>query len=97
MQLQTKTNSQSNSSTDGVLGFCFAMIFCGTLQEATAFLAHLLAHLAAQLFQLLTCLILMVWQLPGAQVLDLERFLSGYGLVASLLPFAHCLLALVLR
>ena len=97
MQWHKGTQANTNSSIHGALGFGFAMVFCGALQQAAALLAHLLAHLAGQLLQLLPCLILTLWQLLGTQVLDLERFLAGYRLLATLIPFAHCLLALVLR
>lgn len=73
----------------GVIG-----LFAALSREAGAGLSHLCLRLTGELLNVMACLLIGEGRLLAAHVLDYQRLLDCYCLLASVLPLLHCLLNL---
>jgi hypothetical protein len=77
-----------------LMGIGVIAVFATFSREASTALSHLCFRPTEALLNVLACLLIGEGRLLAAHMLDFQRLLDGYCLLASVVPLLHCILGL---
>lgn len=94
MAVQSKNQRGFHPGGHALAGLVIGIFCSATWQPSVAFFHRVICNLGGEVARAVLCLLLAEGRLLASHVLNFEKLLDCYGLLATVLPLLHCMLGL---